>query len=44
LFTETVAAGLFYGRQLFFGAGDNVGDRFADVASDLGIAITVPAI
>lgn len=44
LFTETLAAGLIYGQQLFFGAEDNVGGRFADVAADLGITITVLAV
>jgi hypothetical protein len=43
LFTETLAAGLIHGRQLFFGVEDNVGNRFAAVANDLGIAITVLA-
>jgi hypothetical protein len=41
LFTETLAAGLIHRRQLFFGTADNVGDRFAQIATDLGIAITV---
>lgn len=41
LFTETLAAGLVPGRQLFFGTPDNVGDRLAAVAADLGIEITV---
>ena len=38
---ETLAAGLTYGRQLWFGTSRNVGRRLAEIASDLGIEIQV---
>lgn len=41
LVTETLAAGLAHRRALYFGTADNIGDRFAAIASDLGITITV---
>jgi hypothetical protein len=41
LMTETLAAGLAHRRALYFGSADNVGRRFAEIAADLGIAITV---
>ena len=40
---ETLAAGLTYGRQLWFGTERNVGERLALIAADLGIAIHVAA-
>jgi hypothetical protein len=43
LMTETLAAGLAHRRALYFGSEDNVGRRFAEIAADLGIAITVLA-
>lgn len=41
LIVETLAAGLAHGRQLWFGTERNVGDRLAQIAADLGIAIDV---
>lgn len=38
---ETLAAGLTYGRQLWFGTSRNVGNRLADIAADLRITIHV---
>lgn len=38
---ETLAAGLVHGRQLWFGTRRNVGDRLAEIAGELGIAIHV---
>lgn len=38
---ETLAAGFIHGRQLWFGTQRNVGDRLAEIAADLGIAIQV---
>ena len=43
LFTETLAAGLAHRRALYFGTDDNVGERFAAIAADLGMTITVLA-
>ncbi|HLI54788.1 MAG TPA: hypothetical protein VKU88_10715 [Acidimicrobiales bacterium] len=43
LVTETLAAGLAYGRQLWFGTEANIGRRIADIAADLGIAIHIAA-
>lgn len=39
LVVETLAAGLAFGHQLWFGAQRNIGERLADIASDLGIAV-----
>jgi hypothetical protein len=39
LIVETLAAGLAYGHQLWFGAERNIGDRLAEIAADLGIAV-----
>ncbi len=39
LIVETLAAGLAYGHQLWFGTARNIGDRLADIAADLGIAV-----
>lgn len=36
---ETLAAGLTHGHQLWFGTQRNVGDRLAEIAADLHIAI-----
>lgn len=36
---ETLAAGLTYGDQLWFGTQRNVGTRLAEIAGDLRIAI-----
>lgn len=41
LVTETLAAGLLHGRRLFFGTGDNIGARLAEIATDLSIGISV---
>lgn len=41
LMTETLAAGLAHRRTLYFGTANNVGRRFAEIAEDLGITITV---
>jgi len=38
---ETLAAGLTYGHQLWFGTSRNIGTRLAQIAEDLHIAITV---
>lgn len=38
---ETLAAGLTYGRQLWFGTERNVGERLASIAADLRIAVHV---
>jgi hypothetical protein len=38
---ETLAAGLAYGRQLWFGTERNVGQVLSRVAADLGIAVRV---
>ena len=38
---ETLAAGLTYGHQLWFGTQRNVGTRLAEIADDLHIAIHV---
>lgn len=43
LVTETLAAGLAYGRQLWFGTEANIGRRMADIAADLGITIHIAA-
>lgn len=39
LVTETLAAGLTYGHELWFGRARNVGRRLAEIADDLNIAI-----
>lgn len=39
LLVETLAAGLVYGDQLWFGTERNIGDRLATIAADLGIAV-----
>ena len=41
LVAETVAAGLQYGRSLWFGTERNVGIRLAEIALDLDITIHV---
>lgn len=41
LVAETLAAGLSYGRELYFGADQNVGRLLAQATSDLGIAVHV---
>ena len=41
LISESLAAGLLHGRQLWFGPARNVGPRLASVADDLGITIHV---
>jgi hypothetical protein len=41
LVTETLAAGLRHGRQLWYGTPANVGRRLAEIAADLGIAVHV---
>jgi hypothetical protein len=41
LVAETLAAGLAYGRQLWFGTERNVGQVLSGVAADLGIAVRV---
>ncbi|MCC5950722.1 MAG: hypothetical protein JJU45_01360 [Acidimicrobiia bacterium] len=38
---ETLAAGLTYGRQLWFGTSRNIGERLGEIATDLRIAIHV---
>lgn len=38
---ETLAAGLAYGHQLWFGTHRNVGARLAEIAADLHIAVQV---
>jgi hypothetical protein len=44
LVPEILAAGLTYGRQLWFGTPANVGRRMADIAADLGISIHIAGI
>lgn len=39
LIVETLAAGLAYGHQLWFGTERNVGNRLAEIAADLGITV-----
>ncbi len=39
LVTETLAAGLAYGHQLWFGTEANVGRRLAEIAGELGVTI-----
>lgn len=39
LMVETLAAGLAFGHQLWFGTEANIGDRLAGMAADLGIAV-----
>lgn len=41
LISESLAAGLLHGRQLWFGPARNVGPRLASAADDLGITIHV---
>ena len=41
LIAETLAAGLAYGRQLWFGLARNVGRSLAIIADELGIAVNV---
>jgi hypothetical protein len=41
LVAETLAAGVAYGRQLWFGTERNVGHVLSRVAADLGIAVRV---
>jgi hypothetical protein len=41
LMVETLAAGLAYGHQLWFGTQRNVGRRLADIAAELNIAINL---
>lgn len=43
LVTETLAAGLTYGRALYFGTEANVGRQLAEIAADLNIAVHVIA-
>lgn len=43
LISETVTAGLTYGRQLWFGSDRNIGIRLREIADDLGIAIHLAA-
>lgn len=38
---ETLAAGLAFGHQLWFGSDRNVGGRLSGIAADLGIAVHV---
>jgi hypothetical protein len=39
LMVETLAAGLAFGHQLWFGTEANIGDRLAQIAVDLNIAV-----
>jgi hypothetical protein len=39
LIVETLAAGLAFGHQLWFGTERNIGSRLAEIAADLGIAV-----
>ena len=39
LIVETLAAGLAFGHQLWFGTQRNIGDRLTEIAADLGIAV-----
>lgn len=41
LIAETLAAGLTYGRELWFGTDRNVGTALARAAQELGIAVNV---
>lgn len=43
LISETAAAGLAHGRQLWFGNLRNIGIRLREIAEDLGIEIHVAA-
>jgi hypothetical protein len=39
LIVETLAAGLSFGKRLWFGKEANIGRRLAEIAGDLGIAV-----
>ena len=39
LIVETLAAGLAFGHELWFGTERNIGGRMTEIAADLGIAI-----
>lgn len=39
LIVETLAAGLAFGHQLWFGTGRNIGGRLTEIAADLGIGV-----
>jgi hypothetical protein len=39
---ETLAAGLTYGHQLWFGTSRNIGRRIAEIAVNLDITIHTP--
>lgn len=41
LVTETLAAGLAYGHQLWFGTPRNVGRRLAEIAGELHVSVHV---
>lgn len=41
LMVETLAAGLAYGHQLWFGTERNIGGRLTDIAADLAIAVNL---
>lgn len=41
LIVETLAAGLAYGHQLWFGNEANIGGRLAEIADDLGIGVNL---
>jgi hypothetical protein len=44
LIVETLAAGLAYGHQLWFGTERNVGGRLAQIADDLAISVNLAGI
>lgn len=39
LIVETLAAGLAFGHQLWFGTDRNIGGRLTEIAADLGVAL-----
>lgn len=41
LVADTIAAGLAYGRQLWFGSERSVGRRLREIADDLGVSVHV---
>lgn len=43
LIVETLAAGLTFGHQLWFGSEGNIGPRLAQIAADLGIEVHIIA-
>jgi hypothetical protein len=44
LIAETLAAGLSYGRQLWFGTAANVGPRLRQAAAELGVTVLLATV